>query len=57
MRPKLIDGKYVITKCGFYLLDEEGKIIYNQEGNPLLFPEKSQAEKYLKDNQIIGTVK
>ena len=57
MRPKLINGRYVITKCGFYLLDAQGKVIFNEEGNPLLFSEKNEAEKYLKDNQIAGTVK
>jgi len=57
MRPKLINGRYVITKCGFYLLDTQGKVIFNEEGNPLLFSEKNEAEKYLKDNQIDGTVK
>jgi len=49
--------KFIITKCGYYLLDEDGRVINDSEGNLLTFKEKEAALLYLKENKINGSVK
>lgn len=57
MRPKLIDGKYVFTKNTWFLLDKNGDKMVNDRGDLITFGSKEEAEKYLKVNNINGTVK
>jgi len=48
---------FVITKAGYYLLDNNNNIIQDSNGKPLTFKLKEEAENYLKENNIQGTVK
>jgi len=48
---------YIISKAGYFLLDENNELILDESGRPLTFKEKETAEKYLKDKNITGTVK
>jgi hypothetical protein len=48
---------FVITKAGYYLLDESNNIILDENGKPVTFKEKEAAENYLKEKNITGTVK
>lgn len=57
MRPKLINGKYVYTKNTWGLLDKEGKPIVNENGDLITFSNKEEAEIFLKENNIIGSVR
>jgi len=46
-----------LNKCGFFILDENNNPLISKEGNLLSFSSKEEAEKYLADNNISGTVK
>lgn len=48
---------FIITKAGYYLLDNDDNIILNENGKPITFKEKEAAENYLKVNNITGSVK
>lgn len=49
--------KFIITKKGYYLLDEHGKVIVDESGKVLTFSELEAAELYLKEKNIKGLVK
>ena len=57
MRPKLINGKYVFTKNTWGLLDKAGKPIVNKNGDLITFSNQEEAELYLKENNIDGSVR
>lgn len=46
-----------LNKCGFFILDENDNPLTNKEGDLLTFSEKEEAEKYLRDNEIKGSIK
>lgn len=46
-----------LKKCGFFILDENNNPLKTEEGNLLSFSSKEDAEKYLRDKEIKGTVK
>lgn len=53
----MLPNIFVISKKGYYLLDEKGKAITSSDGKVLTFSNKESAELYLKENNIKGTVK
>ena len=57
MRPKLINGKHVFTKNTWGLLDKAGKPIVNKNGDLITFSNQEEAELYLKENNIDGSVR
>lgn len=48
---------FIISKAGYYLLDENDELILDSSGKPLTFKEKESAENHLKENNLVGTVK
>jgi len=50
-------NKFIITKKGYYLLDEHGRVIVDESGKVLTFSDKETAENYLKEKNISGSVK
>ncbi len=49
--------EFIITKKGYYLLDEHGQVVVDGTGKVMTFTDKDAAELFLKENKINGTVK
>lgn len=48
---------FLITKAGYFLVDENNEIILDENGKPVTFKEKEAAETFLVENNISGLVK
>jgi len=51
------DGKFVIKKCGYYIIDYNNNKIVDKDGNLITFKALEDARNFLKENNITGTVK
>jgi hypothetical protein len=50
-------NKFIITKKGYYLLDEHGQVIVDDTGKVITFTDKDSANLFLKENKINGSIK
>jgi hypothetical protein len=46
-----------LRKRGFYIVNTTENCIYTENDFPKIFATKEEAEKFLKENNIIGVVK
>ena len=46
-----------LQKRGFLIIDSNNKVLLDEKLYPLIFNSKEAAESYIKENNIVGTVK